>query len=211
MLDLMETQTIQNILKDFPKILIIEGPDAVGKSTLVRQIKDHFEQKGKDLRVIAYPGNRDDVRFRDILLNSDAQNYPEHHVFVFLADFVFTFEKYVYPYLDNPDVLFIFDRYIPSTCVYQDLTMQFLNSILSHEKFTKFFNGMSKSKYLYLIPENTQNHLKRLSMKKGDEINHFDPKSLDEVKLNVQKYTEIAQLHLHTKPIGSDNVTVLAV
>lgn len=209
----IELPEIKTIVDDLPKILIIEGPDGVGKSKLIQDIvrynSDH--ENKKDLRVIAYPGNRDDVPIRSILLDSSVSDHEDCHVFFFLADFVFTFEKYILPYLNNSNTVFIFDRYIPSTCIYQNVTMEYVNSILSHPKFSAFFEGMMQATYLYLLPGKPAEHLVRLSKKRGSEINRFDPKTVNEVKQNVDAYCEIASKHQTTKLIGSTKVVVVEV
>ena len=193
------------------KITILEGPDAVGKSTLCRTITDLIETSGSNVKVLRFPDNRGDVNIRKTLFESDMNTYRLGSMFLFLADFVHAFEQYVQPHLDDPKVKFIFDRFIPSVGVYQGLSPMYINSIFAPSKFDHFFEHMMQARYIYLMPGDIEQHQKRLASKAGEDLNSYDPVTVDEIVSQIEQYKQFIRKHTEYKLLGSDKIQVITV
>jgi thymidylate kinase len=190
-------------------ITIIEGPDASGKTTNVNKIREAFEKTDLELRLVRCPDNRGGAKIREVIMSDDLAKNPSALAFLFLADFLFAFESIIKPELDNPKVRFILDRMLPSTAVYQNLDIPYLNKVLS--KFEDFTNAFSKAEYLYLVPNDFEAHKKRLSSKTQDEINHLDPVGDDKIRDQIVMYNEFIHKHKLFGLLGNFNVSTIYV
>ena len=210
MQSLIENPKIIEILKNPPKILIIEGPDGVGKSFSINQM-DGILSRTHEVHVLRFPDNRGDIGLRTAILESDMSRFNLGMVFLFLADFVNAYEQYIRPHLNDPEVIFIFDRFIPSSCIYQKVTIDWINRIFSLPQFHDFFETMMTAQYLYLIPSDMNSHKKRLAQKKGDELNILDPVGDEQIQRQIINYREFMLKHITQKLLGSDRVTEISV
>jgi thymidylate kinase len=194
-----------------PKITIIEGPDGSGKTTRINAIKHHLlDNKDIDLRVIRFPDNHGDAQFRKCIMSQEVADHSGAQIFLFLADFIYTFEAKIEPFLNDPKVLFLFDRFIPSTCIYQEAPIKYINDILT-ERYPEFAKVMSDASYVYLSPSDFDEHKARLSNKFGDEINHLDPVGDEAIKNQIRAYWNFSQTHRRVGILGSYDVNTYSV
>lgn len=196
------------------KITVFEGPDSSGKSTLVGKLEETLRERGYIVKRLSFPGNRADVNLREIILNSDMNKNTLGSVFLFLADFVHTYESEVLPYVNDNNVIFIFDRFIPSTAIYQLVSLGWINTVLSHPKFYGFKYTFSHAHYFYLNPndENFDAHMERVAKrKKVGDVNYLDPNTVSEIMSNIEKYRSICEAHRKIGICGSTSVTVIDV
>ena len=130
-------------------------------------------------------------------------------MFLFLADFVYAFESIIKPELDNPNVHFLFDRFLPSTSIYRNASVPYLNKVM--ERYVDFCNAFSKAQYVYLHPDNFEEHKKRLSSKKGEEINHLDPVGDEAIKNQIEAYADFQHKHKMFGLLGNFNADRVSV
>lgn len=183
------------------KITILEGPDGVGKSYSVNLIKEAFSKTDRDLRLVRCPDNRGGAAIRNVIMSKELEIHPDALMFLFLADFVYAFDSIIKPELDNPNVYFLFDRFIPSTCIYQKVDVSYLNKVMA--RYTELCSVFSKAQYIYLHPSDFEEHKRRLSYKKGDEVNHLDPVGDEAIRNNISDYAEFQRKHKLFGLLGS--------
>lgn len=190
-----------------PLITVIEGPDGVGKSTQIRQIQEHVFTNHRDIALITlrYPDNHGEAEFRRLIMSSELAQHPYGQIFLFLADFVYTFEAKIKPHLDNPSVRFLFDRFIPSTCIYQRADIRYINHLLM-DRYPDFTAVMKDAEYCYLNPSDFEKHKERLAKKQGDEINHLDPVGEQAILTQIRDYWFFAHDQRKQGLLGSYNV-----
>lgn len=192
------------------KITIIEGPDGCGKSTMVRNLKEG-EHDGIDLRVIRFPDNHGKINFRDLILSKEMQPCQSAAAFLFISDFIYTFDTQITPYLDDDNVAFVFDRFIPSTCVYQGMTADWFNALFGLDQFKRFTDVFAEAYYIYLMPPSFDELKRRLSLKTGDEINYLDPVGDAAIQAQVEAYSAFSHNHRVYGLLGSKNVHTLTL
>lgn len=203
-------EIVEDIYNDLSKITIIEGCDAVGKSTLVREIMDNAP-KSLNVRLLRFPDDRGNVKIRSTLFNSDVTDHRLASVFLFLADFTHAYEQYIKPYLDDRSTIFIFDRFIPSTCVYQKLTAHWMNVLFSDHKFKDFVSCFEDARYVYLHPLDLDAHKKRLSKKMGEDTNKYDPTTDKEILDQINGYRLFIEGQDRLGLLGSRYITKVFV
>lgn len=198
-------KTFHDGLTDDTKIFVVEGPDGAGKSTLVRKMKENYLTNRIELRQVRCPDNRGDSRIRECIMGEMIAKHPMAQAFLFMADFLLAYESVIKPELVNPQVKFIYDRYLPSTCVYQNLDLDYVNTVfkLGYPEFTETF---SAARYVYLHPSDMDAHKWRLNQKSGDEINHLDPTTDAEIKSQIDKYSAFSKRHAESNLLGSNHV-----
>ncbi len=99
------------------KFLVIDGPDAVGKTTQIVNIENYLEQQGfKTLKVREPGGSIVGEKIRELLLTTDMQGITE--VMLFTASRVELINTIVKPALAEGTIV-ICDRFTDSTYAYQ--------------------------------------------------------------------------------------------
>lgn len=105
------------------RIIVIEGCDCSGKTTLVKDLKSEIKAKNKNLKVLAislpYIKRFGYAKIREILGGKVA--FPPDIVqSLFLANMIETVDKDINPFLDEgpEDHIVILDRFIISTLLY---------------------------------------------------------------------------------------------
>lgn len=191
------------------KITIIEGPDGCGKTYNVNRIKEAFAKTDKELRLVRCPDNRGGATIRNVIMSDDLARHPNALMFLFLADFVYAFESIIKPELDNPNIHFLFDRFIPSTCIYQKADVPYINKVM--QRYQDFYETFSKAQYIYLHPSDFEEHKRRLSLKKGDEINHLDPVGEVAIRDQIYAYANFQQKHRLLGLLGNFNTETVLV
>lgn len=200
---------LQNPL-DSQKIIVIEGPDGTGKTTLVKELVKAFEQTDVELRTLRFPDNHGNATFRNVIMSEEMATHSGGQCFLFMADFLYTFESKIKPCLDDPKVKFLCDRFAPSTCVYQNVSLAYINALMS-AGWPDFAAAFSKAQYLYLTPISLEAHKERLSKKHGDEINHLDPVGNEAIKQQTIAYLNFFRRHQEEGLFGSFDANLFVV
>jgi thymidylate kinase len=200
----------------FNKITVIEGPDGVGKTTFIRQVQDEMIAGGKDVRIIRFPDNRRSLTFRDMIMSADAGRHPSVEVFLFLADFVYTLQSEVMPYLDDDNVIFLFDRFVPSSCIYQNVTRLSVREIFEKTQPPEVLELLGKIDYLYLFPKSVNDLTARLASKRHEDLNRLDPKTVEHTEAQFNKYHQFVNEHIEDHrsakdPLQAKSIVVVTV
>jgi len=103
-------------------LITFEGTDGCGKSTQIRFLKAHLEQKGHAVLVSREPGGTAaGEKIRQILLNDDHTNIsPLCELFLFEAARAQHMAEVVFPALEQGKIV-ILDRFIDSSYAYQGI------------------------------------------------------------------------------------------
>lgn len=103
------------------RLIVIEGPDKVGKSTQVTRLEQALHARGLDVVASCDPGGEPAANeLRRIIKTNDLTPWAE--VLVFTAARAQLVEQVLRPALARGAVV-ILDRYLPSTLVYQGSTV----------------------------------------------------------------------------------------
>ena len=100
-------------------LIVVEGPDYVGKSTTVREVSAQLTRRGVEHIVCREPGGTpfSDVQ-RQLVLKSERSPAPAAEVFAFLAAKADLLDKVIYPALSEGKVV-LCDRFTRSLLAYQ--------------------------------------------------------------------------------------------
>ncbi|MHB1733780.1 MAG: dTMP kinase [Ferrimicrobium acidiphilum] len=98
-------------------LVVLEGPDRVGKSTQVEQLAHLLRQRGRSVLVSREPGGDAlGEAIRTMVLASHLHPWTE--IFLFLAGRARHLDEVIEPALAHGELVLL-DRYTPSTLVYQ--------------------------------------------------------------------------------------------
>lgn len=130
------------------KVIVIEGPDRVGKHTQCNILAQRFKEAGKKATVVEVP-IRGHVTYRMIywmLKNGSAKSFPKTFQLLQFLNRKF-FQWFHLPFLKRKNHYIIFDRWSLSTCVYgaaegvpESFTL-FLKRLLLEPHFTIVLTG----------------------------------------------------------------------
>lgn len=118
------------------KFIVFEGIDGSGKSTLLNKLAEHLTTKGFDVEKIQNPGTFEISQDIRMIL----EKYPrleEQEKFLLFATNHYLVSKYIAAFLDNKKKIFLMDRYIFSTFVYQKnetngLTIEYMKYVFKY-------------------------------------------------------------------------------
>lgn len=142
---------------------VIEGPDGVGKTTLLGNVQKRLEGVGKTVCRVKFPGETEiGVKIRQLMLHGQ-KDLPtpfskEAQAMLMVADFHLTAHLIIKPALERGEIV-LADRYYLSTMIYQ------FGSLFSRSKDTEYahddqckmfnqggiFNGLMQPKRTFLV------------------------------------------------------------
>jgi dTMP kinase len=100
--------------------LSLEGIEASGKSTQIREIEALVQRKGLRVLTLREPGGTAfGEKLRDAILGSATPLHPLAECHLFLASRAQLLKEKILPFLLTPGSVVILDRYIDSTLAYQ--------------------------------------------------------------------------------------------
>lgn len=210
MIKFEENETISELIQDPKKIMIIEGPDGSGKSTLIKYMESELG-KVYNVVVLRFPDDRGDVSIRSTLFNSDIAKYKDAAPYLFMADFAHAIEQYIVPKLNDANTLFIFDRFIPSLCVYQSIDLQRFNTMFYTNSLRTLQACYPDIVTIYLTPSSLDAHRARLFTKSCIDNNSYDPTTDAEIINQVNLYSAFIQQHEVRGIFGSHDVREIFV
>lgn len=100
-------------------LISFEGIDGCGKSTQIKLLGEHFEQKGIKYSVFREPGGTEiSERIRSLLLHETDEMHPVTELLLFSAARSQLIQEKVLPLLKKNEIV-ILDRFYDSTTAYQ--------------------------------------------------------------------------------------------
>jgi dTMP kinase len=102
--------------------ITIEGPDGSGKSTQIKLLKEHLENKGYDVLLTREPGGTNiSEKIRNIILDKENKSmHPKTEALLYAASRAQHVEQLIKPALNDGKIV-ICDRFVDSSLVYQGL------------------------------------------------------------------------------------------
>jgi dTMP kinase len=120
-------------------LISFEGIEGSGKSTQIKLLKEHLEQKNYRVLLLREPGGTAfGENLRSAILNSDEKIFPLSEAFLFAASRTQLLNEKVLPFLDQKNSVVILDRYIDSSIAYQGFARELgIQTILDIHSFGK--------------------------------------------------------------------------
>lgn len=101
------------------KLIVLEGPDGSGKTTLAAGLKVLFEDAGQPVRLLREPGGTDiSEQIRSMVKDPASVIAPRAEALLFAAARAQLTEEVIRPALEMGDWVLL-DRWIPSSVIYQ--------------------------------------------------------------------------------------------
>ena len=141
------------------KLICIEGLDGSGKTTIMKKLKERYEEHGiKALFTSPFLTTDYDVQFKMDLLNS-----KDHLIeLTGMSNVLLRFQNYLKKMVEKKEYdVIVMDRYIPSFFTYQVYTQHHQTMISSYLLYKLMMNFRSEISY-YLIVANEENTKSRL-------------------------------------------------
>lgn len=196
------------------KLIVFEGPDGSGKTTILKNVNQKLTEQGYDIRVVREPGGTEiSEKIREIIIDNDNINMAaKTESLLFAASRAQLVEEKIRPGLENGEII-LCDRFVLSSLLYQGVgrglgidEVKKINDFATGDinpDLTIFFNIDYKTalirKRANFSPDRLENeefdfHKKifdaylDIAEKYKDDIKQVDAtRSIDEVSSNVLK------------------------
>ena len=150
-------------------LIVFEGIEGTGKSTLIKFVANHFKKKNISFIKIREPGgNRNSELIRKLILNKKNNFNSFTDLMLYLAARSENIEKLISKHYDKKIILI--DRFTDSTLAYQHYGMK-LDKLLIN-KINKTLLNKIKPRITFLCLINENNLRKRLNLRKNK--NRYD-------------------------------------
>jgi len=127
------------------KIVFIEGGDKVGKSTLVNNLKAHYTDIGKEVKVIS---SSEKSGFHNVLDTTNQYLYSLKHQSNFINELESFFSS-----KSKRDSIVIFDRFLFTTIVYDAFLYISRNRVSTDVYMKDVFESNFQLKYANILTE----------------------------------------------------------
>lgn len=218
-------------MKNKKLFVVIEGIDGVGKTTIIKELKNKLEKLNIKIFVTSEPNESlGSFKIRDILLNHDIKLKPMTELFLFLLDRNLHIEKKINVWKKNKTEkteIILCDRSFFSSFVYQGKVGGILLDDIYdlHEKTNSFFwpdltffiDVRNKKDFEILkkrnlikkdrIEKNNKNKYKKISDYYNELIEYFKHKK-PSLKIESIKWTELSKdmiINIYEKIINKLN------
>ncbi len=169
--------------------LTFEGPEASGKSTQIKLLKNYFLKNKIKLLVTREPGGTlISEKIRKILLSKKSKINETEEILLLMASRLNHINTIIKPALEK-GIIVISDRFADSTFVYQGYVNKFglQKSINLHKKILN--NFLPKKTFLFILPP--KEIIKRL--KKRKKFNKYDKIDLNFHQKIILGYKKISK------------------
>ncbi len=176
-------------VKKYNIFISFEGVDGSGKSTIINEVYDFFNNQNIKVFLTKEPGSDFDStlqNLRKLIMENDVS--PKLETLLFYSSRFEHINKYIKPALKNGELV-ITDRFSDSTFVYQTLKgveEKFINS-LDRELVNNF-----KPDITFLLDIDPKISLKRIFSNEKREVNRFDKEELCFFQEARKLYLELA-------------------
>lgn len=102
------------------KLIVFEGPDGSGKTTILKNVNQKLTEQGYDIRVVREPGGTEiSEKIREIIIDNDNINMAaKTESLLFAASRAQLVEEKIMPGLENGEII-LCDRFVLSSLLYQ--------------------------------------------------------------------------------------------
>ncbi|MFO3664898.1 dTMP kinase [Anaerococcus sp. ENR0831] len=102
------------------KLIVFEGPDGSGKTTILKNVNQKLTEQGYDIRVVREPGGTEiSEKIREIIIDNDNINMAaKTESLLFAASRAQLVEEKIRPGLENGEII-LCDRFVLSSLLYQ--------------------------------------------------------------------------------------------
>ncbi|WP_434414699.1 hypothetical protein JTY60_00515 [symbiont of Argiope bruennichi] len=178
-------------------IIVFEGADGVGKSSVINELKNDPFIKDNDFIFCKEPADNDKYlkTLRNLILTEE--NYKISDFLLLMASRARHFKKYIIPHINEKN--FIFDRYTYSSFVYQlehEKDLSYMNQIIkiTFEHLTEgkleVFNKIVSPDIVFYFVCDLKKQIDRQKEQKN-EIFRFEKKSMIEKAKIKEKYEKL--------------------
>ena len=183
------------------KLIVLEGPDGVGKTTQVEFLRQNLASMGIPVIKSREPGNAFDGKLRQLIMSGEAESLAAF--FLFITDRAQHVAKTVLPAL-QAGTWVILDRFSDSTLAYQwwadiDEPTAVHSTFKTWEHFFEFVEASAVVEpdlvvHLALSMVEAKNRLEARS----EEMNHFDTASFQRRK-RIHEFFSVKMPQLRSK------------
>lgn len=102
------------------KLIVFEGPDGSGKTTILKNVNQKLTEQGYNIRVVREPGGTEiSEKIREIIIDNDNINMDaKTESLLFAASRAQLVEEKIRPGLENGEII-LCDRFVLSSLLYQ--------------------------------------------------------------------------------------------
>lgn len=102
------------------KLIVFEGPDGSGKTTILKNVNQKLTEQGYDIRVVREPGGTEiSEKIREIIIDNNNINMAaKTESLLFAASRAQLVEEKIRPGLENGEII-LCDRFVLSSLLYQ--------------------------------------------------------------------------------------------
>ena len=102
------------------KLIVFEGPDGSGKTTILKKVNEKLTDEGYKLKLVREPGGTDiSEKIREIIIDNDNVNMAaKTESLLFAASRAQLVEEKLRPALENGEII-LCDRFVLSSLLYQ--------------------------------------------------------------------------------------------
>lgn len=102
------------------KLIVFEGPDGSGKTTIIKKVNESLSQQGYKLRLVREPGGTEiSEKIREIIIDNENKSMSaKTESLLFAASRAQLVEEKIKPALEDGEII-LCDRYVLSSLTYQ--------------------------------------------------------------------------------------------
>lgn len=192
------------------KFITFEGTEGSGKTSVIKEVKKHYEDLGYQVMVTREPGGISiSEKIRDILLNkANTEMDPRTEALLFAAARRQHLVEKIMPAL-NKGMLVLCDRFIDSSLIYQGYARNIgIDKVYDINYFAIEDALPDLTIFVDVRPEVG---LKRVFQTPNREVNRLDLENLDFHKMIYQGYLELAKKYDRIKAVNGEQDLIKVV
>lgn len=196
-----------------PNLVVIEGPDGVGKTTIAKSIVENLNAQDIKAKYVKEPGGTSLIgqAIRQVFID-DTEVLKEPHLMLpaFVASMILTLDTII----NNPETLFIMDRYIESSIIYQYMVPFYKATSVKEEKQKMVYDFLTMLKTIGYIPNPnityllTRSDSKKVWESACENKNVFEKQGREYYNAVYNSYLEIIATYVKLPYNGSNYLPI---